>query len=429
MRFKQYLKESTSIMEELVKLLNELGFKNTVVKSSKRLHVLTDKNRVSALKEIEKSIKGARYDNTLSGSTVGGVVLQNGISIFAKPIKASGSGAGAAMTEMIESSQCVYLAAVWYGKSNFDEETFKKIQTKFTVTTKLEKISRELPEDWQETSIKIAKKLHSTFGNKNYYFHRGSTWVKNLESKFRLINAKDKQFANLNKWSPADIYMITNIGLQETFNSANSFMELNALLLKHLNNKDIIPVSLKKTGDNPQISYVNVSENKSTYSVKNPFYVLGLRSFFESKDVYVNYVEGRIQFRGFNIIDFQGEIKGKYASHGKVGSGDINKSIKKHSGYSLETPREVSIKFKNSKNNLIKEFYSYYKVNETNPLNYDTFYSKCIEKDMGWMISKYLGTKMIYFMKKSKKMDEIIGSMIAYASSQSDISAPFVKVS
>jgi predicted RNA binding protein YcfA (HicA-like mRNA interferase family) len=429
MRFKQYLRESASNMEELIKLLKDLGYADTQQKSSRVLFVKTNKDRVSVLKELEKSITGAKYDKNLSGSSVGGIQLLKNMTIYVKPLKTSGSGAGAAMTEMVESAQCVYLAAVWYGNYNFDIDTFKKLESKFDVTAKLSSISTELPEDWQEITINIAKKLHSVFKNKNYVFHRGSKWVKNLENRFKMINGKDRQFANLNKWSPADIYMISDVGLRENFEKADSFMELNAILLKHLNNRDIVPVSLKKTGDNPTIKYVNVDDNRSTYSVKDPFYVLGLRSFFDSKDVYVNYVDGRIQFRGFNIIDFQGEIKGKYASHGKVGNGDINRAIKRHSGYNMDTPREVSIRFKNNKEDLIKDFYSYYKSIERNPANYDAFFSKAIEKDMGWMISKYLGTKMVYFMEKSKKMDAIIGSMIAYASSQSDISAPFVKVS
>jgi hypothetical protein len=416
-------------MEELIKILHDLGYKDLQPKSSRMLFVKTDKDRVSVLKELEKAIPGSKYDKNMSGSSIGGLDIQRNKFIYIKPLRGSGSGAGAAMTELVESAQCVYLASVWYGDSNFDIETFKKLQSHFDVTSKLINISVELPEDWQKITIDIAKKLHSMFRDKKYQFHRGSKWVKTLESKFKDINKKDKQFANLNKWSPADIYMISDVGLRENFQTADSFVELNALLLKHIKNKDIIPVSLKKTGSTPTTKYVNVGNDKSTYAVKNPFYVLALRSFFESKDVYINYVEGKIQFRGFNIIDFQGEIKGKYASHGKIGNGDINKSIKNHSGYDMETPRAVSIRFKTNKKDLIKEFFSYYKVIEKNPVNYDTFQSKLNEKDMGWVISKYLGTKMIYFMNKSKKMDAIVGAMIAYASSQSDISAPFLKVS
>jgi hypothetical protein len=338
------------------------------------------------------------------------------------------------MTALAESSQCLYCAAAWYGKSDFSSTGLKSVYKYVDVTDRLDKIINDLPADWQDAAMTTAKKLQDQFGSAKYTFHRGSVWVNRLEKKFKELNSKEKHFSNINKWSPADIYMLTPVGERETFDRANSILELNAILLAHMNNKTIIPVSLKKVAsESASLKIVNLTANKSTYEVKNPSYTVGKRGFFEAKDVYMYFFEGEIQFRGFNVVDFQGEIKGKYSAHGKIGGGVIKNIIKRIVNFEMETPAGVAKKVKSKeRDNLYKDFYKYYKsVVGSSAIDYNKFVGECMKKDEGWHISKYLGTQMLYSIKSSNKskLEEVIGAMMGYAASESELSAVYVKVS
>lgn len=433
-RFKKYIIERQEMfgMDKYEKFLASLGFEYKVI-SGKRIAIITDKNRIQVLNDIAKEISGSKYEPVLSGSSAGGVITLDGITILAKPKKSSGSGAGAAMTALAESAQCLYCAAVWYGNSDFSPSNLKKISSKIKTTESIDKIINDLPADWQDASIAIAKKLYDEFKGKKYIFHRGSAWVDALENKFKILNKKEKEFSNVNKWSPADIYMLTAEGEKETFKEANSLVELNAIILKHIKNKNIIPVSLKKVASNDvNLKYINFSNNRSTYEIGRPVYTVGKKGFFNSKDVYMNFMQGEIQFRGFNVVDFQGEIKGKYSAHGKIGGGIIKNIINKSTNFNMETPSVVANRYKKDKNSLYKDFYKYYSavINER-PLSFEKFVEEAMKKDEGWHISKYLGTQMLYGIKNSKKgkLEEIIGAMIGYAASESEMSAPYLKAS
>ena len=58
---------------------------------------------------------------------------------------------------------------------------------------------------------------------------------------------------------------------------------------------------------------------------------IGKRSFYKSKDVYLQYEGGEIQFRGFGgrLDNWQGELGGAHAKLGKVGKGSIDAVLKK----------------------------------------------------------------------------------------------------
>lgn len=419
-------------MEKYEKSLASLDLEFRVL-SAKRVAIITDKNRIQLLKDLTRQFPGSRYEPIISGSSAGAVITSDGFTLLAKPKKASGSGAGSAMTALAESSQCLYCAAVWYGKSDFSVDGLKAVYKRVDVTDSAEKIANDLPADWQDAAMATAKKLYEKFGSVNYTFHRGSAWVVNLENKFKALNKKENQFSNVNKWSPADIYMLAPEGEKERFENANSILELNALLLKHLQNKKIIPVSLKKVAsDSATIKFINFSNDRSTYEIKNPTYTVGKRGFFEAKDVYMYFVEGEIQFRGFNVVDFQGEIKGKYSAHGKIGGGIIKNIIKKATGFEMETPSAVSKRISKDRDPFYKDFYKYYKAITTGAtMDYNKFVAEAMKKDEGWHISKYLGSQMLYSIHNSNKgkLEEVIGSMIGYASSESDLSAAYVKVS
>ena len=51
---------------------------------------------------------------------------------------------------------------------------------------------------------------------------------------------------------------------------------------------------------------------------------------------------------------------------------------------------------------------------------------KLQDKDVNWLVSKYCGLELFDIMRGQE--DKVTGSLLSYASSQSDLSAPFLKL-
>lgn len=86
--FKQFLKED---IDQVITNLSKLGYNNILRKSSKRINVLVDENRVKVLEKIAKEL-GGTYDKKPTATSSVGVTIVDGISIYAKPASKQGKG-------------------------------------------------------------------------------------------------------------------------------------------------------------------------------------------------------------------------------------------------------------------------------------------------------------------------------------------------
>ena len=112
-----------------------------------------------------------------------------------------GSGAGADVTKLAESAQCLYCALVFHvfkRKMKLDEVITKKHfnDAKRFIDTdeKFEKMVSDLPDDWVKSSILGANKLYEKYRGKNFIFHRGSSTVDKIEGAFKVINRVEGAF-------------------------------------------------------------------------------------------------------------------------------------------------------------------------------------------------------------------------------------------
>lgn len=417
--FKSFLLEEKDL-SEIQQDLASLGYNNIEKSSGKRLIIRIGGDRSSALQNIAQSLDGD-YDPEFSGSSAGIVKLEGGFSVISKPLNTQGSGAGSSITKLVETAQCIYCAARW-NSEKYSLSDLKLAESLVDVDGDLEKVYNELPEDWIKSCINTADILYTKFKGKKYTFHRGSDWIDKLDNHFKTLNRQSGgEFSNLNKWSPADIYMVSTVGERVDVTKTRNLLELNNLLHEMIKSKDIIGVSLKKVGDSPKFSYMN-TEEMPKYSYDS--FTLGKRGFFSSKDVYINFEGGNIQYRTFPT--WQGEIKGKTANQGKVSGGPTRAIIKRITRTDLT---EHGRRNKVDVNSTIDKFYEYYSFLERSPIPKKDFVKKVKEKDKSWYVSKFLGVELIYVIVKSKKQDYILSSIIGYAASQSELSAPFVKVS
>lgn len=403
-------------------VLDYLKTNNLSVKKMQgsQINVAVAGDRIEFLKKIASDL-GGKYNPTGGSSSVGRTELPSGLKIEAKPAAGGGSGAGADVTKTVESAQCAYLAAAYYGK-DFSDESIKRVVSKFDTDESLERILTKLPQDWVDSCIISANLFKTKFANKSYTFHRGSSWVNKLESHWTKLNRAEGEFSNLNKWSPADIYAVSSDGMRIDLTKARTIQELNSMMLKALDSRDIIGISLKKVKGSASIQYKNTDGNRKGYKFKK--LSIGLRGFFESGDGYVFFNDGgKIQFRRFGTT-WQGEIKGKNANMGKLSGGPIG-SIMKRYKVNLKPQRDIVKKTES----LYKDFYKFYSHLENRPMKYEDFKIEVDKKDQNWWISKWLTAQLLYYIDTQRDKDGIVTEMIGYAASESQLSGPYIKIS
>ena len=340
-----------------------------------------------------------------------------------------GTGAGSELTKTTESAQAVYAQARWIGKTDYNDSKIAAAYKYVHVDDELANIQNNLSKDWRESCILGAEKLYSTFGDKAYVFHRGSKWVQNLEKLFKTINSKEKHFSNLNKWSPADIYMVSPAGNNIKFDDVSNIQELNNILIAAMKSKDIIGVSLKLLKKTAKLTYNNFGNDKPI--VKFNTFTTGNKGFFESKDVYIYFtVDGKIQFRTFPET-FQGEIKGKQANQGKLSYGPINKILKDLKLPTLIDSKSLKSALEKDDSKVTKSFFEMYTryAKDSSKVPFAKFKEIIAEKGDQWSFSKYTGCQLIDIITHAHKEDDFVTACIQYASSSSELSAPFIKLS
>lgn len=376
--------------------------------------------------EIEKAI---RSGNSKLARSIGLETLDGQKFAFGKLKKTPefgggrGSGGGSDSTRATESAQCVYLQAIWDNpKTKFGVDDIRNAYPKTHTDASLDDVLLG-DEGWISSSIATAKILYKALGKKKYSFHRGSDWVGIIEKKFKELNRTEKAFGNINKWSPADIYMVaTGAESRYDIEGAKSIEYLNNELLKAYAARDIIGVSLKKVGGKPRLTQVNYKAPFKSPKFSSVSY--GKRDFFASKDGYIFYTGGEIQFRTFPT--FQCEIIGNKAKHGKVSQGGISQALYSTNRDTLEDRKKLESFIKKDRDGFLKKFYGFYDGAVTNPVDYDTFVSNLSGKNVEWLVSKYYVTS-IFVMIKGREQ-QFMDYLYRIAKSQSPLSAVHLKV-
>jgi hypothetical protein len=377
--------------------------------------------------EIEKAIKSgnSKLAQSIGLETLDGTKLAFGkLSKTAEFGGGRGSGGGAANTRATESAQCVYLQAIWDNpKTTFSGDDIRNAYPKTHTDASIEEVLLG-DEGWISSSIDAARLLHKALKKKRYSFHRGSSWVEILEKKFKELNRIEKAFGNVNKWSPADIYMVAS-GAENKYDieGAKSIEYLNNELLKAYTARDILGVSLKKVGSKPRLSQVNYKKPfKGAKFTKSSY---GKRDFFKSKDGYLFGAGGiEMQFRTFPT--FQCEIIGKAAKHGKVSHGGIDAALYATSMNKTDNRKQLESFIKKDRDAFLDKFYGFYDGAVNNPVDKETFKKNLQGVTTEWLVSKYYVTS-IFIMIKGREQ-QFMDYLFRVAKSQSPLSAVHLKV-
>lgn len=440
-------------ISEVLLAINEVlqGYESEVKKASEKLTVLqiNGKERAEIREEIKEKLNKTRVRYEQKPVPESGF---DGLEIVESPTsilriifktKGGGSGAGAAVTELGESAQCVY-AAVAFGlgrhitNSDITPDNVERFKDKFSVDGNLNKILNEMTKEWINSSILGANELWDKFKSlKNgIVFHRGDKVVKHIENQFKRIKKVEKIRIDINKWSPADIYITTPQYDPGCLEDEQSIRGLNQCMNERINPQSpkMFGVSLKKMSGTSSLKILNF--DRKDVSEKQFSRIEATQS---SKDFYIVFTDGtKIQFRGFsgdNLSGWQGEVKGSKANQGKIGGGPVNLLLKMHGLPEVDILVANKIKNKNQKSEVISKLKTNLKVvlgSEYSDREFTNMQLSMSEKEFNsWLYSKSQGaelSKIIKSISNKTKQDQLCEDLYLYANSRSSISAPYYKL-
>lgn len=341
--------------------------------------------------------------------------------------------------------------------------------------------------DWYISSVKIALKLIQDIddidkdfqkikrpGWNNFFYVRGAkggtTAMDDIDALFQLANKKDKQFGDINKWSPADIYFTSTAAekeIQEEINRAKkegtyTFIELNKLVNNLLDRGELLPLSLKKVekGDANIYKY-NFNPSLEDKALSNIRYQKAKKSS-TGRDVQLYFGENTASKNYFKIrhdpthakFGASATIKGEIIYYGSGGRGgslasfDILTQVVENTGVkSTDTLKKnlIATQTKGLKDykNGIDKLNSRYGVKASdskdilkrnNPKAYQAYQNERAELSRDVYIGPIINVLDKWFEANNKKVkpsqindaSRLILSFIKYTSSRSPKSGKFV---
>ena len=260
------------------------------------------------------------------------------IRINVKPPVGGGYSA-AKKTAIAESGQAVYCQYVVDNPgvkvdSVIDSAKLRKAYDKCVTTGASFEEIESMDPDWKKSSIMGALELKTPYGQ-GYKYLRGGDMVEKVSKAFAKVKKAQGWYGDLNKWSPADIYIaksgFTAQMLQDELAGITTWETLNARMYELLKDKKFIGVSLKKMETGAHLADINFPTDTSTVD----FTYESMESPMTSTSGYLIMKKGpqtiKVNFRTFTSSGgFSGEVLGGSARHGKVGHGAMSNLLKSH---------------------------------------------------------------------------------------------------
>ena len=362
-----------------------------------------------------------------------------------------GSGAGSDKTSLFEGAAC-WVTAYRYslGNTNIDVDyvitldDLKKVSGSVETDESLEDIHQFILDDpvWMQSSIKTANKLYNTakYRNKNFKFYRGTGVTEQIKNHYLKVNKENgRPFSDINKWSPADIYMCECDFDMNIFTKEMTFQGgINKVMKDLIKEKKLIGVSLKKV----TTVTANLTEHnftRASLTVKKPFESVGSKTLMGSMDVYVRGQGVSVQFRATDAEGktWQGEVMGSAAKHGKVGGGVMNYIMESvygaGNGVWKQYPNAAAVSVASKGSALDRKIFTLANKNKSSVMGDNETVTLKQISDMRpqWKFAKYIGLEVVDRMMSGSaaERDEITTRIYLYATSASDNSAPYIKIS
>ena len=406
--------------------------------------VVPQVQRQRATANLERSLNKQKYTVVVQNNQID--VLINGtkkkIRINVKP-PVGGTYSAAKKTAIAESAQAVYCQYVVDNAgvkldSVIDSAKLKIAYDKCVTTGASFEEIESIDPDWKESSIRGALKLKTPYGS-GYKYLRGGDMVSVISTVFSKVKKAQGWYGDLNKWSPADIYIAKNgftiQQLKDELSGITTWETLNARMFELLNEKKFIGVSLKKMEGGANISNVNFPTDRSNGDFKYE----SMESPMTTTSGYIFMKKGpqtiKVNFRTFTSSGgFSGEVLGGSARHGKVGHGAMSNLLKSHGLPELPdnpTSRRIAVQGDEKMAEWIgKTSKDLGLVNSNQEAEAEM---KWLQGDTNYRQSKYLTVKLFEIIKginNNDKRDMLMEDMYRYASSTvKGVSGPYIKLS
>lgn len=441
--------------EEVYNIVKSFRDFNVTVKSANSKSttlIVKGPNRGQMQLKLEDAMRKSRIPNDkISREKVGAssfpatvVNLKNDkIVIIYKPVR-EGADRGALQTRNVESAQCLYSALAFHvlkrsiRVEDISASNFEKCKRYIDVDARFEDMLN-ISEDWINSSMQGANMLFSSIDkNINWSFHRGSRNVNIIESKFKELNRKERLFSNINKWSPADFYMISNSMSEpdwKLIKDAKSIKSLNQVMVELIADKKLIGVSLKKITRVPKpFKYYNLSKDRNADDIEYAGTIIYKKTDnpLSAMDTFTLWKPGgkyEIQWRSDSggPSGWKGEIQGSSANQGKISYGPMNKILK---SFNLPEIPNYTNSPKLDSVDLIGEIYDDIQSIQKMNMTKEEFIFQVKSKDAKWKYAKFTGVKFAKILESqsSKIRDQIVREIYFYANSQSPNSGPYGKI-
>ena len=362
-----------------------------------------------------------------------------------------GAGAGAGMTGQTakgESLQCLYCAAIAADNrvksfESYAQDDLKGVLNRVGVDTTFD-VMMELDGSWHWSAYWTAKTLkRKGYLDKGMTFHRGDAVMKSIyDAKNKAIRNSGLGRFSDDKWNPGDIWAVGR-GYSPKNLPTGSIQELNEELLRLLNNKKLIGISLKKIikEDGVKCELLNAENGLDTHTFKSGRLMV---SFARKGSEFWRSQKGDIEFDSTSKMDVRTssalsapnvEIQLATARGGRAGWGEITQSLRKR--LNKNVPSNESLKrqarelnTRGEKSRFATVYYNMAK--KVHPgLSKDEFNAGLTSSALSKVHSKIAAIYVISSLienKRNGKADLVITDLVNFAGSKSDISSAYLKV-
>ena len=434
---KELLKPNSKTGEARTEILKRLITRKTPIElvSGKKVIIKNDKANFAL---IEKHIKDQKTFSLISstGAQIPITQIKKGKEFGGG---GGGAGGGTLQTAVVESAQCLWLAAVFANKSKpiefFTDKVLARYANKIDVDVPLKKIL-DIDFTWKKSSYFTAKALiKEGYITGQMKFHRGSSDMKEI------YKAKDRAFKNSgfskftdDKWNPGDIWAIKTNFKPKTFDDA-SVKALQRDILDKFINKQCVGISLKKVLKKATIKKYNVTlpPDVGDYKVRDILLESSAGTYWSSKGGTIIYDAGKLLAKdnsAFGTIKV--EISGKTARGGGAGWTYITDAAKQVYGVNLPKTGIIAADARSMEKGdekILNKYYKLYKICYPS-VSEEDFLGNLMEKDGVWIHAKYGVTMLLALVKggTKTKANRFVTKLVNYAGSQTEDSSAYIKV-
>lgn len=279
------------------------------------------------------------------------------------------------------------------------------------------------------------------------------------KERTKMSNGEDRvlapaSFSN-DKWNPGDVWMTTqknDVPFPDSVYAVHDnggkkgqhacdWPTLKSVVRTAARLGVTLGISLKKPGVSASVKEFNVDSDDFKNVAWKGFRFGKKGDFFSSSDMYVNMGNAEIQFRSFNTTKaWQGEIKGLAAAGGKVGGGSVQYYIEKHISESASIGSSPGKRWKEDNIKSAEKAYELYTdynelqkgaTGKVETLEWEEFEKKWKSSSAGFRFSKGMNLLFLEAVKggTAQGIKSFAGDLFRYASSSTDQSSYFIKVS